>query len=225
MKSNNPTYIPNELASAAVGGYVTSAEQIKDYNLGLDQEVINNIVLGDSINPSFTASPTPVFVNAESNISLNASIRIEADIVIKKGSEVLKNGRGTTLSHTDSLTPTSAGNTTYTAEFTIGGLLKTVNKNIVAVYPIYYGGGEDYTNARNQASVRTSPAGTYNISLSTSTYIWFVVPSTMSITRAIFGNLTFPLENATNVTINGVPYKVYRSSTPQAVGTYSIQIS
>jgi len=44
MKSNKPTYIPNELASAAVGGAVTSAEQVKDYRKQKNQERINQEV-------------------------------------------------------------------------------------------------------------------------------------------------------------------------------------
>lgn len=41
MKSNKPTYIPNELASAVPGGAVASTEQIRDYKRKKTQEDIN----------------------------------------------------------------------------------------------------------------------------------------------------------------------------------------
>ena len=226
MKSNDPTYIPNELASAVVGGYVTSAEQIKDYSLNLSQEAINQIALGSSLNSTFTASPSAVFVNSTNNISLNASSPIEVDIVIKKGTTSIKSGRGTILSHTDSLTPNQAGNTTYTAEFSMGTLTKTVSKNIAAVYPIKYGAGSTYTDATNQASIRTTPAGTYNIVVSSNeSYIFFNIPSSMSINKATMNGFNFPLEDPINITIDGVTYKSYQSSNTYDAGTLTIVIS
>ena len=44
MKNKNITYIPNELASAVKNGYVTSAEQVKDYHYDKSQEDINTDV-------------------------------------------------------------------------------------------------------------------------------------------------------------------------------------
>ena len=44
MRGNNVSYIPNELASAIKGGYVTSTEQLKDYVQNKSQESINQEV-------------------------------------------------------------------------------------------------------------------------------------------------------------------------------------
>jgi nicotinamide mononucleotide (NMN) deamidase PncC len=41
MSDTKVTYIPNELASAVKGGFVTSSKEIKDRILNLNQEEIN----------------------------------------------------------------------------------------------------------------------------------------------------------------------------------------
>lgn len=51
MNNTKVTYIPNELASAVKGGFVTSSKEIKDRNLNTSQEEVNKRVVqaGDDI--------------------------------------------------------------------------------------------------------------------------------------------------------------------------------
>ena len=226
------TYIPGEIANAAIDEHgnrkpVTRTQHIFDDDLQLRQSQINAIVLGGAVTIGLNATPSPVFVGASSNISLTATINTPADsIKIKKGSTIIATGSGISLSGSDSITPSAAGNTQYTAEFTLGGLTKTTSKNVVAVYPIKYGAGDDYTDATTQASVRTTPAGTYNVTVpNNGDYVFFVVPRTMNINSAKMSGFDFPLQAPQNVEIEGVEYKYYQSANTYDAGTLTIVIS
>lgn len=205
-------------AEAGLQGQITNitngTTDIIDRNLHLSQTQINQIVLGGSIAVSLSATPSPIFVGEQRTISLGANISTPADtITIKKGDTVISTGSGTSVGGSDTITPSSAGNTNYTAEFVLGGLTKTADKAVVAVYPIRTGSGVNYVEGTPISTPKTSPAGTYNITVSANgQYVWFNVPATMSINGATMGGFDFPFENPTNVTIGGVAYKSYRSS-------------
>ena len=207
--------------------YIGGASDVIDDELQLTQAQINAIVLGGAVSVGLTATPSLVFVGVESTINLVATINTPANsIKIKKGNTEIATGSGTSLSGTDTITASAAGNTTYTAEFTLGGLPKSTTKNVVAVYPIKYGSGDEYTDAQTQASVRTTPAGTYNVTVANNgDYVFFVVPRTMNINSAKMGGFDFPLQAPVNVEIDGVEYKYYQSSNTYDAGILTIVIS
>lgn len=190
------------------------------------QNQINAIVAGQT-QISLQANPSPVFVGVESGISLIATTNtLATNIKIKKGATELASGSGLTLNGYDTITPSAAGSTIYTAEFTIAGLQRSTTKSVTAVYPIYYGAGQAYTDAQTQASVRTSPAGTYNVTVANDgDYVFFVVPATMAINSAKMSGFDFPLQAAQNVEIEGVAYKYYQSANTYDAGTLTIIIS
>ena len=207
--------------------YIGGAADVIDDDLQLTQAQINAIVLGGAVNVSLAATPSPVFVGVASTINLTASINTPADsIKIKKGTTELATGDGTSLSTTDTITPSSDGNTTYTAEFTLGGLPKTTSKNVVAVYPIRTGSGTSYTDGTAISTPKTSPAGIYNVVVaSDEDYVFFNIPATMTIHGAQMSGFDFPLESPESVTIDGVAYKSYKSSNTYDAGTLTIVIS
>ncbi len=221
------SYIPSRIKNAAVGGHVAGADDIMDDELQLTQSQINSIVLGEAININLTVNPSIVFVGETKSITLNATISTPADnIKIKKDNNVISTGRGTSLSGTDSITPSIAGNVSYITEFVLGGLTKTSSRSVTTVNKIYYGSGTVYTDATNSPSAKTSPAGTYNVTVAVdATYIFFNVPATMSIAKATLNGFDFPLETPETVTIDGVSYKSYRSSNTYDAGTLTIVIS
>ena len=225
MKTGKP--IPDRVFNAQKGGFVTGADSIIDDGLQMSQAQINAILMSDAISVSLSASPSPVFVGVAVNISLVASVNTAStSIVIKKGSATIASGSGTSLNGSDSITPSVAGNTTYTAEFAVGSTSKSTSKSVVAVYPIRTGTGASYVEGTPLSSPKTSPAGTYNINVAQNgSYIWFNVPSSMTIHGATMSGFEFPLEVPTNVTINGVAYKSYRSSNTYNAGTLTIVIS
>lgn len=200
---------------------------ITDENLSMTQAEINQLVIGSNITVGLSASPSPIFVGTQRTISLSATCsRSATSITIKKGDTVLATGSGTSLSYSDSITPSAAGNTSYTAEFVVAGLNKTASKSVTAVYPIRIGTGSSYVEGNALSSAKTSPAGTYNVTVANDgEYIYFNVPSSMSISGATMGGFAFPLEAAQNKTIDGVSYKSYASSNTYDAGTLTIVIS
>lgn len=210
-----------------IANILNGTSDIMDKNLHLSQAQINQMLLADAITVTLSASPSPIFVGVERVISLVANVNATAnEIKIKKGETLIATGSGTSLSGNDTITPSGAGNTNYSAEFTIGGLTKIASKSVTAVYPIRIGSSASYTEGTPLTTPKTSPVGTYNVTVAANAdYIWFNVPATMSINRATMNGFDFPLENPTNVTINGIAYKSYRSSNTNDAGTYQIVIS
>lgn len=218
--------IPSRLRNVVVGGHVAGADQIIDDAWNMTQEEINNIVMADTIKPTFTASPTAVFVGVESGISLSASVNTNASITIKKSNDTLKTGTGTSLSYTDTITPDAAGDIAYSGVFVVGAVTKTASKNVAAVYPIRIGSGASFVDGTPLNTPKTSPAGEYTVTVAANgSYVYFNVPATMTIHGASMGTLDFPLEEPTNVTIDGVSYKSYRSSNTYDAGSMTILIS
>lgn len=207
--------------------YDCGAVDVYDDDLQLTQAQINAIVLGGAVTPSLSASPGTVLVGVQTTINLTASINTPADnIKIKQGDTEIATGSGTSLSGSYAITPNAAGNTLFRADFVLGGLSKAATKNVVAVYPIKYGAGDDYTDATTQASVRTTPAGTYNVTVpNNGDYVFFVVPRTMNINSAKMSGFDFPLQAPQNVEIDGVEYKYYQSANTYDAGTLTIVIS
>lgn len=229
--STNP--VQNKVITEALNEkYTKPAEGIPTTDIidtasQMTQAQINQLVIGGNITVNLTASPSPIFVGAERTISLSATCSASAtSIAIKKGSTVLATGTGTSLSASDTITPDSAGNTSYTAEFTIGSIHKTASRSVTAVYPIRIGTGTEYVDGTPLTTPKTSPAGTYNVTVANDgEYVYFNVPSTMTINGATMGGFEFPLDAPVNKTINGVAYKSYGSSNTYDAETLTIVIS
>lgn len=233
MSSTSTNPVQNKVITEALNEkYTKPAEGIPTTDIidtasQMTQAQINQIVIGGNITVNLSASPSPIFVGTQRTISLSATCSTSATtITIKKGSTVLASGSGTSLSASDTITPDSAGNTAYTAEFTIGSIHKTSSRNVTAVYPIRIGTGTEYVEGTPLTTPKTSPAGTYNVTVANDgEYIFFNVPSSMTINGATMGGFAFPLEAAQSKTIGGVSYKSYRSSNTYDAGTLTIVIS
>ena len=188
------------------------------------QRQIDEIVL-DNATVNITVSPAVVYADEAATIHLAATTDTEAAISIKQGETVIAEGEGFSLNGDEEITPT-VGDVNYVAEFIIRNLMKSVSKTVKAVRPIFYGCGEDYTDATTKASPRTSPAGTYNVTVgTTSAYVFFVVPATMTIHAATMSGFDFPLNDPVEVEIEDVAYKSYKSANTYDVGELTIIIS
>jgi hypothetical protein len=186
-----------------------------------------NAIVNDKAQVELPTSPTCIFVGVESSIELAATTDTEAtNIKITKGSAEIASGSGFSLSGHDTVTPEGAGDISYQAEFLIAGLLKNASKVVAAVYPIKYGAGQSYSDAGEVPTPRTSPAGTYQVAVANDgDYVFFVVPSTMTIAGAKMSGFDFPLQAPVDVEIDGVAYKYYQSANTYDAGTLTIVIS
>ena len=200
---------------------------IIDPTLGLTQAQINQLIITGNIVVNLTASPLSMFVGEQKTINLSATVNTAAtSITIKRDGTAIATGTGTSLTASDPITPVAAGTVTYTAEFVVAGSTKTAAKSVAVVYPIYIGSGASYVQGTALTTPKTSPAGTYNVTVAANgDHVYFNVPSTMTIHGATMGGFEFPLDAPVNKTINGVSYKSYGSSNTYDAGTLTIIIS
>lgn len=202
-------------------------EESRDADENLQQQIDELVAEGTAI--SLKASPTVGFAGKSVSVSLVATSSKEAGITIKDGDNVISSGTGTTISGNVTIQGASSvvGDKIFTALFAIGQVTRQTTAKVSLVYPIYYGAGASYGAAMNNfASARTSPAGTYNVSVEEAgSYIFFLVPATMTIKKATLNGFDFPLENPTAIEISNVAYKCYRSSNTYDAGTLPIVLS
>lgn len=227
------------IASRGEGGVALSKNWGNSELIGITQKKLSeahddlqnqiNAIVNDKAAISLKASPSVIFVNTQAPVTLTATTDTTASlirIVTDADATIIAEGSGSSLAKAVNLTMPSAGTAGYTAQFTISGIVKSTHVSISAVNKIYYGSGSAYTDATSNPSPKTSPVGTYNVTVAENgQYVFFVIPATMSIAKATLNGFDFPLETSETVTIDGVSYKVYRSSNTNDAGTYQIVIS
>lgn len=192
------------------------------------QEIVDKInqVAADGSTFSLTMNPQLVFVGESNNISLTARTSEYAESIrIYHAGYVVGEGFGYELTVNDNLMMPQEGQTTYTAEFTIGGHRKTTTAVLEAVRPCFYGAGSSYTAATQNMGIRKSPAGFYDIDVSVAgSRIYVVVPSTMTVNRVRMSGVDVPFDAPANVVVDGTAYKAYRSSNTYDIANLTIEI-
>lgn len=116
---------------------------------------------------------------------------------------------------------------TYTAKAVIGDVTKTASVSIYIVNPMYVGAGAAYADVVVEGckqSARTSASGTYNVTVaSNGQYVFFVVPSSMTINKVTLSGFDFPLLAADTTSKSG--YKIYKSANTYKAGTLTLVVS
>lgn len=129
-----------------------------------------------------------------------------------------------TIDPTFSSVPTTIN---FTAEAVIGSVKKSASFSVGLVNPMYVGAGAAYTavvNDSHKQSARTSASGTYNVTVASSgQYVFFVVPSSMTINKVTLSGFDFPLDAADTTSKSG--YKIYKSSNTYKAGAISLVVS
>jgi hypothetical protein len=122
---------------------------------------------------------------------------------------------------------TSPTTLTYTATATLGSITKTASVSVYVVNPIYIGAASTYTTVvadTYKQTARTSVAGTYTVTVNTSgDYVFFVVPSQMTINKVTLSGFDFPLLSADTSSKTG--YKIYKSANTYKAGTLTLVVS
>lgn len=228
------------IASIVAGGVALKQSFGDSEEFGISQKILTesrdnlqaqiDAIVSDKAIVNFAVS-TNTFIIGERTFTLSASTDTNAEsIIIKQGSNIIATGSGNTLATEVTVNQATVGNIDYIAEFTFAGDNKrTANVSVYFVNKIYVGSGTVYTDIiddDHDVSARRNPAGTYSVTVEqNSQYVFFVIPATMSITKATLSGFDFPLESPANVTIEDVAYKSYRSSNTNDAGTYQIVIS
>ena len=230
----------NAVASVVAGGVALLQTFGNRTDFGISQKVLTesrdnlqaqiDAIVSDKATVSLTAS-TSTFIVGERTFTLTANANTNAEnIVIKQGDNIIATGSGKTVSQTITVTQATAGSIVYTAEFTFaGGNKRSTTVTVYFVNKLYVGSGADYTDVIGDSyaqSARRNPAGTYNVIVAENAqYVFFVIPATMSISKATLSGFNFPLDAPVTETIDDVSYKIYRSSNTNDAGTYQIVIS
>ena len=208
--------------------YITSngsAAYLADARMNDMQDQINNIVGKDVV---VSVSPSVVYKHEATSVTVRgdaSNISGVTGMFVAQGGSTIKTVTTNTISA--STTVNDSANVTFIVGTTIGGSTTTKNVTVTVVDKIYYGAATAYTGASTyDASARTSPAGTYTITVgSNGLYVFFNVPNSMSIKTAKMNGFDFPLGKPTTVTIDGVSYKSYKSVNTYQKGTLKIVLT
>lgn len=198
----------------------------KDANIPSSATDALNILIDDSVLLKLTTSLTNILVGESSNISVTATSKNRASsIIIKNRSgETIASGSGNSLVGSTTVTPGSEGILGFTATAVVNG--KTLNAKVYVncVGKIYYGAGSIYTDVSTYASAKPTPVGKYNITVDTDgEYIFFVIPSSMTIAKVSMGGIEIPMETS-STTIGGISYSVYKSKNQYISGTHQVVV-
>nr|DAI80222.1 MAG TPA: hypothetical protein [Bacteriophage sp.] len=199
-------------------------------------ELQNEIAVINADKATFSLSRTSgnslYFVGDTFTIKATATCSVSANtITIKCGNSTIasvQNAKTATGSQTIDPTFSSAPTTiNFTAEAVIGSVKKSASFSVGLVNPMYVGAGAAYTavvNDSHKQSVRTSASGTYNVTVaSNGQYVFFVVPSSMTINKVTLSGFDFPLLAADTTSKSG--YKIYKSANTYKAGTLTLVVS
>ena len=221
MSQKAVTDIANELREQ-IGG--EGGGSIRDAIDELQDQI--DAIVGDKATVSLTASESTLYVGETKNITVTANASMEAsEIVIKKnGSVIASDTNKASLTIIDGVSNPSA-NIVYTVEATIKGSTKTASKTVAVVGKIYYGAGATEAAAVTVAPKRTSPAGTYNVTVAENlSSVFFLIPADMSINSATMSGFDFYFKSPTTITKDDTQYKCYQSEETYDAGTLEIVI-
>ena len=179
-----------------------------------------------------TSGSSIYFVGAAIDAYIQADCSITADtITISQGGSTKNsatNAKQCIYHEIKTAGTTTAPTTlTYTAKAVIGDVTKTASVSISVVNPMYVGAGAAYADVVVEGckqSARTSASGTYNVTVaSNGQYVFFVVPSSMTINKVTLSGFDFPLLAADTTSKSG--YKIYKSANTYKAGTLTLVVS
>lgn len=210
--------------------YIGGAEDIFDDAIQLKQSEINKIVEENLVSVSLSASAgVPVTTGGQGSVTLRATSKIEM-----KSIAISKEGEETPLKtetdkdncvYTDN-TVANYGKTNYSARFIKGGIDKTAN---ITVGAIYFGYGAGAFDNNKKFVVKSGISGTYEIvipsGLGSDPHVWFMVPKPWTISKSTKSGFDYPLKNPVTVIQDGKEYNAYESINTYGDGTEKVTLS
>ena len=239
IRSNGSVYIDDYEAGVTVDTELDMSSSNPVENAVIAQTVNNlqsQISAIQAEKATFTVKRTSgssiYFVGDAIDAYIQADCSITADtITISQGGSTKQsatNAKQCIYHETKAAGATTAPTTlTYTAKAVIGDVTKTASVSISVVNPMYVGAGAAYADvvvAGCKQSARTSASGTYNVTVtSNGQYVFFVVPSSMTINKVTLSGFDFPLLAADTTSKSG--YKIYKSANTYKAGTLTLVVS
>ena len=223
--------------------FINSGTEFEDYkdlsginddiqDINEDIQDINNVLYNQYTKVTITATPTIIEKGVNKDIILSwgstfndIAIIPDTTSVKRDGTEIYKDANA------QHLVPIS-DTTTFTIDIQYKGVTKTASTKVNAYYPKYYGYSTKATLtssdilAFTKQTISSSVAGFGSMNVPEGNYVWFCVPSTMTIHKVTSSGFDVPMEAPINVVISGKDtYKCYRSSNTFKAGTFTYQIS
>lgn len=239
VRSNGSVYIDDYEAGVTVDTELNIASSNPVENAVIAQTVDNlqsQISAIEAEKATFTVKRTSgngiYFVGDAIDAYIQADCSITADtITISQGGSTKNSATNAKqcIYHERKTAGTTTAPTTltYTAKAVIGDVTKTASVSISVVNPMYVGAGAAYADvvvAGCKQSARTSANGTYNVTVaSAGQYVFFVVPSSMTINKVTLSGFDFPLLAADTTSKSG--YKIYKSANTYKAGTLTLVVS
>jgi hypothetical protein len=190
---------------------------INNSDSGTTTSLLNINVSGQ--NPFFVGSETKFTISSKCYDDSVSSITLYLD-----DSKLVSEDSAEVTCET-SITASKAKSYVFKSIATINGSSITKTSLVYSVNPCYIGGGNEYKDIMNETyklSARRSPAGTYNVKTNSEDYMFFIIPSEMSINKVTMSGFDIPIILDSS-SLSG--YKIYVSSETYESGTWTIVIS
>jgi hypothetical protein len=219
-------------------GETSSTAYAGDKGLKLDlltqkhDAVLEALALGAKA--SCVIEPSVVYKNSEGHEDISVSValsNVEAEntqltvYTIKNGNKELSFFEDSKASATQVVGVHPSHDIKFELEALYKGVAFKASAVLYAVGKIFYGAGESASAATNVASPRRTPAGTYSLTTQSGNYVWWLVPSSMSISKATLNGFNFPIKQDGTTSVDGVGYKIYKSENQYSASTMNIVVS
>lgn len=204
---------------------------IQNIQEGTDQNILSGLAIKDAINVIskgtnmvFTASPSVIYKNVATQVTLTATMRksVPTNIKILDGNTVIAEGSSNPLVHSSDFTLN--GDKTFTTEGITKNVIFGNELTVQARYPIYYGFAATAAalavNA-NRYDPTISAVHTYTKTNDVDNqHFYILVPSDISALSVFtMGGAPFVMNQERTETIGGIVYKVYESAYTYNAGT------
>lgn len=175
---------------------------------------------------TFKVSPTIIEKGVSTPVTLQWSFKFND---IPMNPDTISITEGGTEIHTDVNTKVISRNINNTTKYIAQSVFRSVPKiqsiTVNAYSPMYFGSSSldtisDITTLVKQ-TIKASPVGSYSISVNENEYVWWCIPSTMTINSIKSGGFDVPIEPPIIVG----EYKCYRTSSRLKAGTMNCIIS
>ena len=188
------------------------------------ERTLQALVLGAKA--SCVVSPNVIYKNTTTEVSVTGSIsNVKATAISIEGDNYKKSTDEDTGSFDTVFPIQTSKDITFIVKATYNGAVFPASAMLYAVDKIYYGAGTSASAATNVVSPRRTPAGTYSLTTQSGDYVWWLVPSTMSISKATLNGFNFPIKQDGTTSVDGVSYKIYKSENQYSASTMNIVVS
>lgn len=183
------------------------------------------LVLAKGVAAAITASPSVVYKNVATNVTLTGTVKKETptQMQLLDGNTVLKTTFTSPITHTVSVN-IAANSKPFDVNATVKGLIFNDSIDVQARYPIYYGFAASAAALAvdaNRYAPTTSGVHTYT-SINNSggqNHFYILVPSDIAaLSLFTMGGAPFVMTSSIEI-INGIEYKVYTSGNVYNTGT------